>query len=200
MEDYQVTLDARLVLAEPLTEVPGYSWTLASRLGDMLQLAETQFGPCDLSYTILGIEFIASAPKIWFPGDCRHIIIQLGLECIDSMIRACWQLAHESIHLLAPTGTANVNVLEEGLAARFQNVYIQERFAMEPHPHMPGFAEAAALVTELLALDPQIIKTIRQEEPVISHVTASQIRSHYQAVSLELAEALTQRFVSLSKD
>ena len=41
----------------------------------MLNLAEAAYGPRDDSYTILGIEFENNAPRIWYPGNCKHIAI-----------------------------------------------------------------------------------------------------------------------------
>ena len=46
-----------------------WTYTLASRLSDMLYLAEDLFGPRDLSYTPLGIEFIPDGPKTWYVGE-----------------------------------------------------------------------------------------------------------------------------------
>lgn len=45
----------------------GFTWTLPSRLGDMLADAEMMFGERDHSWTILGIEFALTGPMIWYP-------------------------------------------------------------------------------------------------------------------------------------
>src|SRR3990167_6713780 len=102
------------LIAKPITS--GYTWTLTSRLGSLLQLAESQFGARDKDYTILGIEFGSTGPFIWYPGNCKNIAIQLSLESLKSEHCALYELAHECIHLLSPTGKKNANVLEEGLA------------------------------------------------------------------------------------
>jgi hypothetical protein len=60
---------------------------------------------------------------IWYPGDRKHIVIQLSVNCLTDLPRACYQLAHECIHLLAPTGRQNANNLEEGLATLFSEDY-----------------------------------------------------------------------------
>ena len=52
----QINIERNLLFAERLSEGCGYTWTLASRLGDMLHMAEELFGPRDPSYTVLGIE------------------------------------------------------------------------------------------------------------------------------------------------
>ena len=67
----------------------------------MLHEAERSFGQRNKDYTILGIELAdIKQPQIWFPGDCRHIIIQLTEDCINAMDKALFQLAHETIHCL----------------------------------------------------------------------------------------------------
>lgn len=47
----------------------GYTWTLASLLGDMLTEAQNRYGERDLNYTILGIEFSPHGPQIWYPNS-----------------------------------------------------------------------------------------------------------------------------------
>lgn len=45
----------------------GFSYTLTSKLGDILNNAEILFGPRDYSYTILGIEFYnLPNPQVWY--------------------------------------------------------------------------------------------------------------------------------------
>lgn len=79
----------------------------------------------DYSYTILGTEFISAEPQIWYPGGERtkHIVVQLTLSAKDNMYDACYEMAHETIHLLAPTGGKNSNNLEEGVATYFANLW-----------------------------------------------------------------------------
>ena len=52
----------KLAVADPLPAGNGYTWTLASRLGEMLKLAEERYGPRDAGYTILGVEFADDGP------------------------------------------------------------------------------------------------------------------------------------------
>jgi hypothetical protein len=115
-----IPIETDLLFASPLADGSGYTWTLSSRLGEMLRLAEERFGPRDPTYTLLGFEFAGEYPQLWFPGDCRHIVIQLTPECATDTIQACYQLSHECVHLLAPSDGRNANNLEEGLATRVQ--------------------------------------------------------------------------------
>ncbi|MBD2472179.1 hypothetical protein [Nostoc sp. FACHB-145] len=110
-----------LVTANRLPSGSGYTWTLASRLGEMIELIEEQFGERDRSWTILGIEFCDTGPQTWFPGDCGHIIIQLGLSAKQDLVQALFQLAQSAVHLLDPVRSATV--LEEGLATYFSLQY-----------------------------------------------------------------------------
>ncbi|MCC5664618.1 hypothetical protein LC653_11990 [Nostoc sp. CHAB 5784] len=76
------TVQDSLVIANPLPSGDGYTWTLASRLGEMISDIEAQFGKRVVyrrrhrSWTILGIEFCDSGPQTWFPGDCHIKTIQ----------------------------------------------------------------------------------------------------------------------------
>ena len=58
----------------------GYTWTLGSRLGDMLRLAQEFFGPRDTSYTILNVNFSDDGPLIWHLGNRKDIIIHLATQ------------------------------------------------------------------------------------------------------------------------
>ncbi len=64
------------LVTQPLPDGNGYTWKLASLLGNMLHIAEELFGQRDPSYTILGIEIGSDIPHIWYPGDRKHIVIQ----------------------------------------------------------------------------------------------------------------------------
>lgn len=72
------SIATELIVAQRLPTNDGYTWTLASRLGHMLQRAEELYGLRDTSYTILGIEFTDGNPQSWWPGNRRNIVIQLS--------------------------------------------------------------------------------------------------------------------------
>jgi hypothetical protein len=150
----------------------GYTWTLASRLGHMLARCEEQFGPRDNTYAILGIEFGPDpVPHTWFPGSRNHVLIQLAPNAIDDEVLACYQLAHECVHLLAPTGTAGANILEEGLATVFSENYILSEFQRAIPTYEQNYAFAAAMVRHLLSKEPDAIPRLRRVEPCFSKMT-----------------------------
>jgi len=188
-----IQVETDLWFANPLPN-GGYSWTLASRLGHMLRVAEERYGPRDPSYTILGVEFGGNIPHVWYPGNCRHVIVQIAAYCATNMQQAYYQMAHECIHLLSPTGNANTIVLEEGLTTHFSGVYMLEQFQAIWHPG-PGPYHAACLqVEQLLMIDPTIIATVRQQQPIIAQISAADLRAANANVTEELANALTQPF------
>lgn len=168
------TVQDSLVIANPLPSGDGYTWTLASRLGEMILNIEAQFGKRDRSWTILGIEFCDNGPQTWFPGDCGHIVIQLGPLAKEDQVQALYQLAHESVHLLDPIVFGFGTVLEEGLATYFSLQYIKQ-FHSSYTTSDPKYAAAARLTAQLLDINPMVIKDLRSRGIKISQITASQL-------------------------
>jgi hypothetical protein len=89
-----------------------------SVLGVYLHELENLIGPANRQWFLLGIELSESGPNIFFPTQPkRSIVVQLSADCFHDRRRGLWQLAHEAVHLIAPTGTLQASNLEEGLAA-----------------------------------------------------------------------------------
>jgi hypothetical protein len=190
----KLTLGSQLLIARRLS--PGrYTWTLPSLLGDMLQIAQSKFGPRDPAYTLLGVEFCGDHPRVWCPGNRKDMIIQLSESCMDEPQRACYQMAHECIHLLGPTGCESATVLEEGLATWFAQYYLAERIG---NPNWrsttPSYTRAQRRVERLLALDAGAIKTLRQVQPTFNHFTPELLLEHYPALGEADAAALVAPF------
>jgi hypothetical protein len=197
-----IEIVSQLVVTSPLKSGNGYTYTLTSLLGQMLRLAESRFGERDRSYTILGVEFIDGIPQHWFPGNCRNIVVQLSTQCLQEPDRACFQIAHETIHLLSPTGGQNANVLEEGLVSHFQTWYMSNHYP----PDWPctgfdwnrfdcqSYVEAKLLVEQLLGLDPDVIKHLRVKQPTLSLISAEAIEKACPKLMPEVAAALAARF------
>jgi hypothetical protein len=184
-----------LFVAQPLLANTGWTYTLASRLGDMLYQAEKLFGPRDIDYTILGIEFRDGVPQIWYPGNRGHIIIQLTVQCLTDLHRACYQLAHECIHLLAPTGGQNANVLEDGLAQYFSELYIQNTFGVSFSADIQSYTDACTRVRRLLTIDQASVIKIRAIQPALHLVTADDVILACPVVPRSLAESLVIPFI-----
>ncbi|MGL1115795.1 hypothetical protein, partial [Vibrio vulnificus] len=158
-------INSNYYLTNPLPTNDGYTWTLASRLGSMLQEIENLYGKRDKSWTFVGVEFEASGPQNWFPGNCGNIAIQLNTNALQNDILAHYQLAHEAVHLLAPDGQCGAPVIEEGLATIYSEDYIAREHGATGYTNMPSYIEAAKSVRELLMFDPDAIRKLRAVEP-----------------------------------
>ena len=103
-----------------------YAQQLRRHLANMLELAEDLFGRRDRWYRCVGIEFHGACSKIRYLSrperDGVNIIIRLSQLAAENMSQACFEMAHESVHLLAPTGNPKVTNLQEGVACFFFDV------------------------------------------------------------------------------
>ncbi len=189
-----VQFETDLLYARPLPSGTGWTWTLASRLGHILGIAQELYGPCVRNYTLLGVEFGGNIPQIWYPGNCGHVVVQISPACATDMERACFQMAHEAVHLLSPSGEQRTIVLDEGLATHFSIRYMREHLYSDWYADVESYRSACCLTEQLLALDSGIIRTIRQHQPSLPHVTADDICNAHPAVPHELAVAVTQPF------
>ena len=191
----EININSDLLVTQPLCDRSGYKWTLASRLGDMLDLAEQLFGKRDYSYTILGIEFACDGPQIWYPGNRRHIIIQLGFRATTNLSEACYQMAHETVHLLAPTGCRNANNLEEGVACFFANYYMKKTFnAPRRCTGMPSYEQALALVEPHLDEDIHCIRRLRKNQPSFRKMSKDAVSKDFQNLTPQDVDFLLETF------
>jgi hypothetical protein len=173
----------------------GYTWTITSKIGHILQEAEKRFGERDKSYSILGVEFNQDGhPRIWYPGDCKNIVIQISLSCINDLNRAVFQVSHELIHCLSPTGIKSANCLEEGLANLFSIEYTRDNRHGIWTSSDPKYTAASKLVEELFAIDNDIIKKVRNIIPTISLIDKETLIKANSSIPEELAEKLTVKF------
>ncbi|UNZ51987.1 hypothetical protein [Agrobacterium tumefaciens] len=172
----------------------GYTWTLVSILGDMLSEAELRFGPRDMSWTILGVEFSdRSSPQIWYPGNRKHIAVQLSKEATNCIPRAVYQLAHETVHLLHPARSIAAPVLEEGLATIFsEEIARREQFNIVTSSEK--YIAAASLTRELLKHDADAILKIRAIEPSFCAVTPELLQQIVPQLDNDTASLLCRPF------
>jgi len=183
-------------------EIPnGYTWTLASRLGEMLNLAEEMFGPRNKDFTILGFEFMDTGPRIWYPNNNGNIVIQLTPEALNSETIALYQLAHECIHLLSPSGGAYANVLEEGVAVYFSWLYLRKVLQVDGRliTDEAHYLTAGLIVEKALRLKPDFYKEARIVRPRIWEINDSDIIDLCSELSLEEARILATPFSQFIK-
>ena len=191
----QISIEKNLLFAERMSDDRGYTWTLASRPSNMLHMAEELFGPRDHSYTILGIEFGPDNPRVWYPGDRRHIIIQLSLSAATSMSQACYQMAHETIHLLAPSGGRNANNFEEGVACYFAAYYMKSKLN-QPNwsPTLPSYRRALELIAPRLNEDIYCIRRLRENQPSFRDMRKENISREFPKLTSEDVDFLMSPF------
>lgn len=172
----------------------GNSFSITSLLGDILISAQDKYGPRDMSYTILGIEFTTKEqPQIWFPRDCKNIAIQITIDCRFNAPKAIYQVAHEAIHCLSPA-LGEATYLEEGLATYFSQDFTQSFCDIDFQPEIERYHIACNLVKKLLDINPNIIKELRKETPQISALSKEMLVERIPNIPLDLAEKLTTRF------
>ena len=135
-----------------------------------------------------------NAPKIWYPGDRKHVIIQISNNCNNDLNRAVFEVAHEAIHCLSPTGQSSANVLEEGLANLFSIAYSSENGHGAWTSDDARYTFASEQVKALLFIDADIIKQLRKIQPTISLIDETLIRKVNPNVPGTLAAKLTQPF------
>lgn len=123
-------------------------------------------------------------------------MIQLSLECLNEPLRAHYQLAHECVHFLSPTGGRQGTVLGKGLATHFQQDYLRQHFDVDwCSSGMRSYDEARSFVEALLAIDANAIKNLREDQPEIQLIHAEAILAQYPELGKDTAVALTSPFV-----
>ncbi len=159
----------------------GLSWTLTTHTGEMLTELEERYGPRDKSWTLLGVEFFEHGPNVWYPRDMnkphpRHIAIRLSPEAYTNYKEAMYQLSHECVHLLSPSGGAKAPVMEEGLAKLYSMEIIVRLCGHPPgqnYGNVSAYDNAAGFVQQLLQIDGNAIRKLRDKEPAFFKMTAA---------------------------
>ena len=147
---------------------------LPLRLRQMLDMAEELFGARDESYSVTGIAFWEGSPTIDFPQgyEAKEIDIWLQIVLRDdmdfAMKRTCYQLAHETVHLLSPVRRETGTYLEEGVACHFAVHYMttklneNEFFWMDTGD--PKYQRALNVVKPHVDRNKQAIIELRRDE------------------------------------
>jgi len=163
----------------------------------LLGVAEEMFGPRNLDYTLLGIEFSHFEEGIKYQNDGKNITIQLKLSSLRERHLVRSQLARECIHLLSPTGKKDANVLEEGLAVYFEEYYTHKAFnsvGQDFGLRNDNYTSALRSVERLVGIQPDAVKLIRAHEPTIARISGELIVTVCPAVPPDLANGLAERF------
>jgi hypothetical protein len=182
----------------------GYTWTLASRMGELILKAEQKFGSRDKTWTLLGTEFRAKgSPQVWYPHsgkNARFIAIQLTKEAAGDKKKALFQLAHEVIHTLSPAGPGKKSsVLEEGMATYF-SIHALTDIGVRITPSYissNAYKKAYALVVKLYNKHPdteQRIKKLRRQGYTFSNIPYTVLMQYFPHIDSTHARLLTKRF------
>lgn len=182
----------------------GYSWTLASRLGEIISMAEEKYGERDHAWTLLGVEFKGGGnPAVWYPfsnDGKRYAIIQLTRSAANNEKRALFQLSHEVIHLLSPDGgQRRVNVFEEGLAVHFSIAYLNRIGikASDAYVVNADYKRAYILMSQLYALFDDVdatIRRIREERGGFRQLVLADMQHYFPGIDRVLAANLVKDF------
>jgi len=182
----------------------GYTWTLASRMGEFILKAERKFGSRDKTWTLLGTEFRAKGqPQIWYPysgKNARFIAIQLTKKAATDKKRALFQLAHEVIHTLSPTGPGKKSsVFEEGMATYFSiHALADTGVTITPsYIDSKAYKKAYDLVANLYKKHPdtdQKIKKLRHQGYTFSNIPYTVLMQYFPHIDSRHARLLTERF------
>ena len=175
----QIEIDGDLLDLQHRSKGDDYKSELISRLIDMVHIAKKLFGPRDCYYTIVGIEFGRKNPGIQYPiKNHPHIIIRLSAQAATCMWWARCNLAHETVHLLAPTGCNNPTNLEEGVACYFADYYMQEILSQPPFPlgeNDSHYKCALKAVKPLFDKDKCFVRKLRKRQPSFQGITKEDI-------------------------
>lgn len=195
-----------LVVSRPCTagEPCTSTWTLTSRLGQVLTFYERDLGARDRTLGLLGIEFTtASRPRIWYPdfgGGPRHIIVQLTAGARTDERRGLFELAHEAFHLMSPiTPGTRASRLEEGLASWFALRYlgsIGQTFSAAEITDAP-YRKAHDEIAALAEAHPDFLERLRQLRQAtgsFSQLTAADLEAAFPALSPRHAAELARAF------
>lgn len=179
---------------DPLHDNSGYTWTIVSRLGDMIDEAEKLYGKRNKDFTILGIEIAnIPLPQIYFHKS-KHIIIQITKNCINDIGQAIFQSAHEVIHCLCPKPYGTSTYLEEGLATHF-SIYYTKKIENPYHVTDFKYSKSYELVDTLLKIDDDIIKRARKIEPDLSKIDRKILSQLNSSLDNNLIDKLTTNFL-----
>ena len=192
-----------LFVAHPAGTNGEFAQELRRALNDMLEMAECLFGQRDCWYTIREIEFKGDSAQINPEGsDGNKILIRLSSLAAQDMLQACYQLAHETVHLLAPIVIEDTTYFEEGVACYFAAYYMNEAFKRPkwgPDPRSKNYEKyicALELVKPLLDEDKHCVSRLRDVEPSFSKMDEGLIRNAFPDwtdLSQEHIEDLTKR-------
>ena len=155
----------------------GYSNdAILSDIRGMANEIESFYGPMVQDWVLRFVVFAEeSLPCIYYPdGFSQTVGIRLVPPALSDADYARFQMAHELVHCLAPTGFESknkvcpANVIEESVATRYQMGYLkthlkhaQKNIGLDKLE----YKIALKLYNEFALIGSNLVKTVRQVEP-----------------------------------
>lgn len=195
-----------LMVSRPCKQSQGctHSWSLTSRLGQILEDYEKRIGPRNRAYRILGIEFTSGGrPRIWYPdfgNGTQSIIVQLTRRARYERSLALFQLGHEAFHLMEPMPGIKASFWEEGLASHFAIAYLEKNGFRNGLTFLTekNYRRAYDLVEQVAELYGEDfdsrLKRLRKRQPSFSKVSIDDLREAFPKIPAQVARKLASPF------
>jgi len=175
--------------------------SLSHLLFELLADAQRLYGPRDPSFAVDIETFtpagrLAHASMIRPDPAKRRYVIRVPAGGVEIHLgAACFAIGHEVIHVLSSVGQPWTTNLEEGLGQFFAFDSAARRGWFEFSPSiLTPYWTAERLTSQLLRLDPTVIKRLRKTEPCLSKVTAELLLAECPNLDPRIAHQLTTRF------
>jgi hypothetical protein len=168
----------------------------------LLLKAEQLFSKREEAEPFLGVRLHPDGPHLRFEFAGPGVWVELSPSTLQNSDQALHQIAHEAIHLLAPTRSPTTIMLEEGLAVWFSlhgPEFSDTRYQLAAITHIyaiggpVNYRDALDLYNELLAVDRNAITTLRARESRLWSLTPNLIQEILPAIDANLASRLCER-------
>ena len=133
---------------------------------------ESIFVPAVTDWTLRFVCFsdAAECPHVYYPDGFRQTVgIRLAGQALKDIDFARFQLAHELVHCLAPSGGQKAFVIEEGAAAKYQHSYSIKHLDGRVKLGDCKYKEALKLYNELTMQYGGAIRKLRYVEPYFNN-------------------------------
>lgn len=160
---------------------------------------EKRFGAAVNEWALGGIAFDADEeqPHLFYPYSRPGIvIIKLVGPALKNIDFARFQLAHELVHCINPSGGNLANVLEEGMAACFQQSYATRMLKGRVRLGDAKYIAARKLFNQFVKKSkvPHPIARLRSVEPYLHKITHETFATAGITLSPELEKSLVMKF------
>ena len=160
---------------------------------------EKRFGPAVDEWALGGVAFdiAEEQPCLFYPYSRPWmVIIKLVGPALKNIDFARFQLAHELVHCINPSGGNLANVLEEGMAACFQQSYATRMLKGRVRLGDAKYISARKLFNQFVKKSkvPHTIVRLRSVEPYLHKITHETFATAGITLSPELEKSLLMKF------